>query len=66
MEMVTKNIAQGEPLASLDELVRLARESKSVVVESPYYRYIRPAAFMIHWPLVHLVSLKFYYTIKVK
>ena len=66
MEMVTKNIAQGEQLPTLDELVRLAREGKSVVVGSPYYRYVRPAAFMIRWPLFHLVPLKFYYTIKVK
>jgi len=66
MEMVSKNIGKGEPLQNLNELIRLAYEGKSVIVCGGWGYYVKPAAFMIFWPLYHLSKLKFYYSIKVK
>jgi len=66
MKMVTKNIALGEQVPDLNELIRLAYERKSVIIRGPWGYYIKPAAFMIHWPLYHLSKLKFFYSIKVK
>ena len=66
MEMITKNIGKGEPISNLAELKRLALEGKSVIVETAWHKYVRPAGFMINWPLTHLLNLKFFYSIKLK
>lgn len=66
MKMVSKNIAVGEPISNMDELLRLADEGKSVVVHGAWGYYVKPAAFMIHWPLALLGRMKFHYSVKVK
>lgn len=66
MKMASKNIAIGEPVPNLNELIRLANEGKSVVVRGAWSCYVKPAAFMIHWPLALLSRMEFHYSIKVK
>jgi hypothetical protein len=66
MEMVTKNIGKGEPISDLTELIRLAREKKSVVIRGGWGCYVRPAAFMINWSLGQLAKMQFFYSIKLK
>ena len=66
MEMITKNIGKGEKINNLSELIRLAYEGKSVIVKGPWHYWVRPAAFMINWPLYHLSKLSFFYSINIK
>ena len=66
MKMASKNIAIGETVPNLNELIRLANEGKSVVVRGTWGYYVKPAAFMIRWPLELLGRMEFHYSIKVK
>lgn len=61
---VTKNIRKGDPITSLDFLMVLAREKKSVVVDCGGWHFVRPAAFMVNRPLSMVVRTKIYHAIK--
>ena len=64
MEKVSKNICKGGRIDDLNELVKLAKARKSVVVISGCGTYVRPAAFMIHWPLAMILRHSIYYAIR--
>lgn len=66
MEMATKNIRVGDSIKDLMDLKRLADEKKSVAFRRGIQQIwaVRPAAFMMQWPLAQLMNLKLYYTIK--
>lgn len=61
---VSKNIERGEPITSLDFLMTLARERKSVVVYVGGNHFVRAAAFIVNWPLSMIVRMKFYHAVK--
>lgn len=61
---VTKNICKGQPIENLSEILTLAKDSKSVVIERNGYTAVRPAAFIQNWNLVELSRWKFFYSVK--
>lgn len=61
---VTKNISKGELIVNLSEIVGLAKEGKSIVIERNDFITVRPAAFIQNWSLRECVKWKFYYSIK--
>jgi hypothetical protein len=61
---VTKNIETGDRITSLDYLMSLARERKSVVVYVGGAHFVRPAAFVVNWPLSMIVRMRFYHAVK--
>ena len=68
MEMITKNIAKGEPIINLNDFKRLATEKKSVIQKTKYINkpyIVRPAAFYLSWQLGLMINSQFYYTVKI-
>lgn len=63
---VSKNIWKGAEITNLAELQKLAVDGKSVVVKTKFYTYVKPAAFMINWPLCRLLNLTFFHAINKK
>lgn len=61
---VTKNIEKGDRITSLDYLMTLAREKKSVVVYVGGDHFVRPAAFVVNWPLSMVCRMHFYHAVK--
>ena len=61
---VTKNISKGELIVNLSEIVGLANEGKSIVIERNNFITVRPAAFIQNWSLRECANWKFYYSIK--
>lgn len=63
---VSKNISKGSQITSIDYLVTLAKERKSVVLEhgSGFWHSIRPAAFIINWPLITITRFKIFHAVK--
>jgi hypothetical protein len=62
---VSKNISRGKEIVDLNEIPRLALEKRSVVVGmNKYTHYVRPAAFMLMWPLNQILKIKLYYAVK--
>lgn len=63
--MVSKNISKGEPINDLKDIVRLANEGKSIIMQRHKdWHEVRPAAFYQNWRLIDLSRVKFFYTIK--
>lgn len=58
----SKKYKVGAQITDLSVLGDLALSKRSVVIkhQNPYY-YIKPAAFMVNWPLRELLKLKLYY-----
>lgn len=61
---VSKNIERGERITSLDFLMTLAREKKSVVVYVGGQLFVRPAGFVVNWPLSLVARMNFYHAVK--
>jgi len=64
---VSKNISKGEPILNLRELISLAQEGKSVVIEyarRPGIYAVRPAAWLQNWSINECVKWNFYYSVK--
>jgi hypothetical protein len=62
---MSSNIAKGGRIEDLSELLWLAENKKSVVVQyGEKHLYVRPAAFLIGWPLKTLSRYSFYYAVK--
>lgn len=61
---ISKNIHLGGIIEDLNELVRLAKDKKSVVVYyTPNLCSIRPAAFIIQWSIAMIINHKIHYAI---
>ena len=64
---MTKNITKGGKIDDLKELEWLSQNKRTVVVKyGNKDLYIKPAAFLIGWPLKTLLKYEFYYAIKNK
>ncbi len=63
---ITENIERGERITSLDFLMTLARQRKSVVVYVGGGHFVRPAAFIVNWSLAMVDRMKFYHAIKIE
>jgi hypothetical protein len=61
---VSKNITKGKEIKDLRELYSLAIKKQSVVVYCNKWWYVRPAGFMINWPLAQLVHVQLFYSVK--
>lgn len=62
---MSKNIIKGERIDDLKELNWLACNRRSVVVvHGGRELYVRPAAFLVGWPLKTLLKFEFHYAIK--
>jgi hypothetical protein len=62
---VTKNISRGDRITSLDFLMTLAKEKKSVVVFVGGNHFVRPAAFLANWSMSLLVRLHIFHAVKI-
>lgn len=60
---VSKNIEKGKEITDLRVLLHLAKERRSVVV-TRVHTYVRPAAWVISWPLREILNYRFYYAVK--
>lgn len=61
---VSKNISRGEQIKDLSELYSLACKKRSVVFQRGTFHWVRPAAFLLFWPLAELLKGKVYYAVK--
>jgi len=60
---ITKNIFRGGKITDLNEIKRLATERKSIVVGAGYGYFVRPAAFILQWPLAMILRYSIYYSV---
>lgn len=67
MEKISKNYVTDGVVESFEELLELAEERKSVAycVGIRRHWFIRPAAFIVNWPLAKIKGFTFYKTKKV-
>lgn len=63
---ISKTISRGGEITSLDYLLTLARAKRAVVVQHGNWYWIRPAAFIVNWPLTTILRYKFYHAVKEK
>jgi hypothetical protein len=61
---ITKNIIRGSLIEDLNELVQLAKYKESVVAYMGGSYFVRPAAFMLNWPLSTILRTKIYHALK--
>lgn len=62
----SKNIRQGREIKDLRLLSALALERKSVVVKTIHgWVYVRPAEWLLQWPLSEIVKCQFFHSIKI-
>jgi hypothetical protein len=61
---VSKNISRGEEITDLREIKRLALNRESVVMSRGQFHWVRPAAFILGWPLNEILNTKLFYSIK--
>ncbi len=62
---VSKNISKGGEIG-YDKLIELYQQRKSVVLVnkgSHSFAFVRPAAFIINWPLIQILRYKIHYAI---
>ena len=65
MRMVSKNIALGEPITDIRDILRLASERKSVIWKLRLSYFVRPASFFLGWPLIQVMNAKLFYSVKI-
>lgn len=58
---VSKNRWRGARIDDLNELVILAKCRESVVISKGNVHFVRPAAFVIQWPLAMILNNKIYH-----
>lgn len=64
---VSKNIKQGSEIKDLKILLELALKAQSVVVKTNHgWFYVRPAAWIVNWPLREILKCTFYQSVKIK
>lgn len=63
---VSKNIRRGSLIEDLNELVQLAQDGCAVVVYMGGSHFVRPAAFMLNWPLSVILRTKIYHALPIK
>lgn len=69
MERVSRNYVTDGRVKSFEELLSLADKKKSVAYQMGYARrtwFVRPAAFMVQWPLGQLRNMVFFRTKRVE
>lgn len=59
MGNISKNFSKGGEITKMDEIVRLANEGKSLILNGQ----IKPAAFAQNWTIKMLLRSKIYYAI---
>lgn len=66
---VSKNLKRGELVTSLPDLMKLAEEKQSVCFLMGGWHdkklKVRPAAFLVNWPLCRLVGMTIFKTERV-
>lgn len=63
MERVSRNYVTDGRVENFEELLFLADNKKSVAYQMGYTRktwFVRPAAFMVQWPLAQLRNMMFF------
>lgn len=63
---VSKNIYRGGLITDINEIQRLALEKKSVVLRLGAQHLVRPAAFILGWPLFMILKADLYYSVRVQ
>jgi hypothetical protein len=61
---ISKNISLGGKITDLNEIQRLASERKSLIVRMGGSYFVRPAAFIIGWPMNLILRTELYYSVK--
>lgn len=59
MGNISKNFSKGAEITKMDEIVRLANEGKSLILNGQ----IKPAAFAQNWTIKMLLRSKIYYAV---
>jgi hypothetical protein len=60
---ITKNISKGDQITSMDMLVTLSRQGKSVVIAFGAWHKVLPAAFVIGMPLRTVLNYSIFFAI---
>ncbi len=58
---VSKNRWRGSRIDDINELVMLAKDKQSVVILQGKEHIVRPAAWIIHWPLAMILNQHIYH-----
>jgi hypothetical protein len=65
MEKVSKNIQKGDEIIDYKVIKSLALNRESIVLTNGKVTFVKPAAFILGWPLSLILNFKFYYSIKI-
>lgn len=60
---VSKNRWKGSEITDLNELVVLAECKESVVLKLGGYHIVRPAAFILNWPIAMVLRHKIFHSL---
>lgn len=64
MERVSKNYYKGKEIDDLKEIYKLSLTKSSIIVSNNYVNWIKPASFILHWPLAVVMKFRYFYSIK--
>jgi hypothetical protein len=64
MEKISKNFYKGKEITDLKEIYQISLIRGSIIVSNNYVNWIKPASFILHWPLSVILLYRYYYSIK--
>jgi hypothetical protein len=60
---VSKNRWRGSKIEDLNELIQLAQDKQSIVIGMGNIHFVRPAAWVIQWPLQMILNRSVYHAL---